>query len=360
VYRHSEQKLDGRWLHLYGRRPVQVASHAAGLERAGASPHLRWHPLRGEWISYAVHRQHRTFLPPAGFNPLRPSDANSEPTELPMGGYDIAVFENRFPALIATAAAPPSSIVPTAPAQGACEVVVFTQDERATLGSLPLDQVDLLFQVWAERYAALGSLDAVRYVMPFENRGVEVGVTLHHPHGQIYAYPFVPPVPERELSMQRGHFEQTGRNLLADLFSAELRDGRRVLYADDHAIAVVPAFARYPYEVWVAPLRPTPSLVDISAAERWSLARALKTVLLTYDAFWGSPFPYLMVMHQAPTDGGEHPEAHLHIELYPPYRMPGRLKYLAGTEIGAGMFANDSLPEEKAADLRTALVDIDR
>jgi len=195
-------------------------------------------------------------------------------------------------------------------------------------------------------------------VMPFENRGVEVGVTLHHPHGQIYAYPFVPPIPARELAQQSAYLQERGISLLEDLIRTELQDGRRMLYTGERAVAWMPAFARYSYEVWIAPRRSAGSVADLDWAERADFARALKTVLLKYDNLWGKPFPYVMVFHQAPTDGQPHPEAHLHIELYPAYRMPGRLKYLAGSEIGAGMFTADTLPEEKLKELQAVEVNL--
>jgi UDPglucose--hexose-1-phosphate uridylyltransferase len=196
-------------------------------------------------------------------------------------------------------------------------------------------------------------------VMPFENRGVEVGVTLHHPHGQIYAYPFIPPVPARELEQQRAWLAEHGTGLLEDLIGKELEDGRRTLYTGERAVAWMPAFARYSYEVWIAPRRAAPSVADLDGPERADFARALKTVLLKYDGLWGKPFPYIMVFHQAPTDGQAHPEAHLHIEIYPAYRMPGRLKYLAGSEIGAGVFTADTLPEEKVQELRAVEVSLE-
>jgi UDPglucose--hexose-1-phosphate uridylyltransferase len=214
-------------------------------------------------------------------------------------------------------------------------------------------------EVWGDRYRRLGAISEVQYVMPFENRGVEVGVTLHHPHGQIYAYPFVPPIPARELASQLDFFASNGRGLLEDLINKELSDSRRLLYSTDGAVAFMPACARYSYEVWVAPRRPVPSVADLDAAERREFARALKTVLMKYDKLWDKPFPYVMVFHQAPTDGQPHPEAHLHVEFYPAYRMRGRLKYLAGSELGAGVFTADTLPEDKAAELRAIEVSID-
>jgi UDPglucose--hexose-1-phosphate uridylyltransferase len=267
------------------------------------------------------------------------------------------VFENLFPTFAMSSTDRPEAIVETKPACGVCEVVVFTQDPSQSLGGLPLSHLELIIQVWADRYRELGAKPDVQYVMPFENRGVEVGVTLAHPHGQIYAYPFVPPVPARELDQQRAHLAARGRGLLAELLDAELADARRVIWSDDRAIAVVPACARYAYEVWIAPRRPVASLPGLLPDERMSMARALKTVLLTYDHLWGQPFPYVMVLHQAPTDGAGHPEAHLHLEFYPAYRMRGRLKYLAGSELGAGVFTADVLPEFAASELQKARVD---
>jgi UDPglucose--hexose-1-phosphate uridylyltransferase len=361
-------KPDGRHLFLYSRRPIPPGIAAPAVPGAGDGPpgsssHLRWHPLRGEWVAYASHRQNRTFLPPPEYNPLAPTPPSADPahaTELPAGDYDAAVFENLFPTLSEAAGAPPEEIVPTRPGKGTCEVVVFTQDPKASLGGLPLSHLELLLEVWADRTRELGARDDVLYVYPFENRGVEVGVTLSHPHGQIYAYPFVPPIPERELALQSAHLTAHGRGLLADLMAAELGDGRRILYQDGDAsagaLAWMPVCARYAYEVWIAPRRPAPTVADLDAAERASFARALKTALLQLDGLWGKPMPYILAFHQAPTDGSPHPEAHLHIEIYPALRLPGRIKYLAGSEIGAGVFTADTLPEAKAAELRAVEV----
>jgi UDPglucose--hexose-1-phosphate uridylyltransferase len=271
----------------------------------------------------------------------------------------VAVFENRFPTMAPEAGAPPDSLTDTKPGTGVCEVVVYTQDPAASLGSLPVEHVGIVLASLADRYTELGARPDVQYVMPFENRGVEVGVTLHHPHGQIYAYPFVPPIPAEELRRQAEFFRAHGRGLLATHLEAELLDGRRILYDGPHALVFIPSFARYAYEAWVAPKRPAPSLADLSPFERQDLARALKTLLLKYDGLWQRAFPYVMVFHQAPTDGAPHPEAHLHVECYPAYRMPGRLKYLAGSELGAGLFTSDTLPEDKAVELQQIPVHLD-
>lgn len=352
-------KPDGRALHLFSRQPI-THSELLPLGGAGesANPHFRWHPLRGEWVAYASHRQDRTYMPPANFNPLAPSADPANPTELPEGNYQIAVFDNRFPTMSATAHDAPAHLIATLPAHGRCEVVVFTQDAQATLSGLALDQIELLLQVWAQRTAELGHLADIAYVLPFENHGIEVGVTLHHPHGQIYAYPFVPPIPQRILGQEREHFKQTGKALLPSLIAAELESGERVIYRGEYAVAFVPAWARYPYEVWVAPIAPVADFRALNDAQRADLARALKVLLLKYDGLWQRPFPYLMAWYQAPSDGAAHPECHLHAEFYPPYRTRDRLKYLAGTELAAGMFANDALPEEKARELQAVTVEI--
>ncbi|MBD2041720.1 galactose-1-phosphate uridylyltransferase [Microcoleus sp. FACHB-672] len=361
MYSVERLKPDGRKLTLYSRFPIDPAIKATSPsdEPVQANPHLRWHPLRGEWIAYASHRQGRTFMPPPEYNPLAPSINPEFPTELPQGKYDVAVFDNRFPSLALAAQNPPASIVETLPANGACEVVVFTQDPEATFGSLPLDHLELLLQVWADRTRAIGENPHIQYVLPFENRGVEMGVTLLHPHGQIYAYPLVPPVPARMLECQQAYYRQHQRGVLEDLIQKEIADKQRIIYLDEHAIAFVPACARYPYEVWVAPIKPVATFGDLTPQQRQALARALKTVTLKYDGMWHRPFPYLMAWFQAPTDGQPHPEAHLHAEFYPPYRTSERLKYLAGTELAAGLFANDALPEEKAKDLQAVVVNIE-
>ncbi len=360
MHKRAFTKPDGRTLLLYGRSPIpDLTAPSANTERVVPDAHLRWHGLRGEWVAYASHRQNRTFLPPPEYNPLAPTTDPQHPTEVPAGPWDVAVFENLFPALNPDAHEAPHIGVETAPASGACEVVVFTQDPKSSLGALPLWHIELLLDVWSDRYTEVGARRNVEYVYPFENRGIEVGVTLHHPHGQIYAYPFVPPIARRELEEQRAYYERHHSGLLEDFIAREVADGSRMLYDGDQAAAFIPICARYSYEVWVAPKRPAPSFAALEPDERRDFARALKTVLMKYDGLWQKPFPYVLAFHQAPTDGRPHPEAHLHAEFYPPYRMPNRLKYLAGSELGAGMFTADTLPEQKAAELRAVMVNVD-
>ena len=356
------RKVDGRALTLYADAPFDPPPSPAPspfAEPLGAAPHLRWHPLRGEWVTYAAYRQGRTFLPPAQWNPLAPTRDAAAPTEVPPGDWQIAVFDNRFPAFVPGAPAPdarerPGTVVPTAPATGRCEVVVFGQDPATPLGSLPLARIELLLRVWTDRCARLAATPGIAYALPFENRGAEVGVTLHHPHGQIYAYPVVPPVPARMAAVAREHASRHGTGPLGSMIARELADGARLLYRGSHAIAFVPACARYPYETWVAPIAPAAGFGDLDGAAIADLARALKTVLRKFERLWDRPFPYLMAWYPAPLGGPAGAAAgwHLHAQLWPPYRTRDRLKYLAGTELAAGLFAMDVLPEATARELQ--------
>jgi UDPglucose--hexose-1-phosphate uridylyltransferase len=354
------KKTDGRSMTLYSGRPIlaHAAAPSPAAAPSNANPHLRWHPLRGEWVAYAAYRQDRPFLP-ARYNPLAVSTDPAYPTEVPEGDYDIAVFDNRFPSLSLGAHSPPTLRIATAPANGHCEVVVFTQDPGAALYKLPTERIVLLLQVFADRTARAARKGGIKYVMPFENRGAEVGVTLHHPHGQIYSYPFVPPVPQRMLDNELTFYLERNKNLLCEMARSELADGSRLVYSNAHALAFVPACARYPYEVWVMPIEPVASFADLRDEQRHGFALAIKAVVRKYEGLWERPFPYLMVWYQAPVDGQAHPETQLHAEFTPPYRTRERLKYLAGTELGAGLFAMDALPEEKASELRAVHIELD-
>ena len=355
-------KPDGRRMTLYSRTPIPagIRAHNPATGTVRADPHLRWHPLRHEWVAYATHRQARTFQPPPQYDPLRASNDPVDETELPAGDYDIAVFDNLFPVLSADANAPPAIVVPTEAARGHCEVVVFTQDASESLAELGVDRVELLLEVWGRRTdAIIERMPDIQYVLPFENRGTEVGVTLHHAHGQIYAYTHLPPIPRQMHDAERDHLAATGRPLLESLIEAEISDGRRVIYLSDDAVAFVPAWARYPYEVWVAPRKRAENFGSLTGAIRRELSRALLTVLRKYDGLWGTHFPYIMAWYQTPHLEGYEGACHLHAEFFPPYRMRGRLKFLAGTELAAGLFANDTLPEDKASELQAVQIVLD-
>lgn len=360
MFKKKLQKPDGRALYLYSQNPIadDIVATSPINDGSKPNPHMRWHPLRKEWVVYASHRQNRTFLPPKDYSPLAVSKNKDFPTEMPAGNYQVAVFENLFPSLTMAADDKPSLSAETAPAKGVCEVVVFTQDPDSSLGDLPVSHIKTVLEVWGERTKEIAANGNIKYVMPFENRGVEMGVTLHHPHGQIYAYPFIPPIQEGIFNSMKEFYLKNKKTLLQQMVEEEIKDGRRVLVENKSAIAFVPVCARYTYETWITLKRPVQYLHQLSAQEIQDLAIVLKTVLLKFDKMWQKTFPYLMIIYQAPTDGNDNSHAHLYFQLTPPYRTQDRLKFLAGTELGAGIFINDSLPEEKAAELKAVQVEV--
>lgn len=318
---------------------------------------LRWNPILEEWVITATHRQDRTFFPPPDYDPLAPTRPGGFPTEIPTPTYEIVVFENKFPSLRCDpppAAVEGSNLMPVRPAQGICEVVCYTPELNTELADLPRRKVEELVYVWADRFAALSAHDYIKYVFMFENKGREIGVTLAHPHGQIYAYPYVPPIPAKELEASRKHYEKTGRDLIGDILDQELSDGRRIVAENAHFVALVPFFARYPYEVHILPRSVRPAITDFTDDERISLAAMMKIVMEKYNNLWRRSMPYIMLMHQRPSDGPSdlYRYYRFHIEFYPPYRTPDKLKYLAGSEAGAGAYINDTHAEVTAKTLR--------
>jgi UDPglucose--hexose-1-phosphate uridylyltransferase len=300
---------------------------------------LRFNELRGEQVVYAIDRQERTFLPSHEHCPLDPTRPGGPRTEIPYPAFQIAVFDNRFPAFEQPG--------------GAAEVVVYTDEHDGSFATLSPQSAEALMWVWRHRYGELGAREDVDYVMIFENRGVEVGVTLHHPHGQIYGYPFLPPVAALELTAD----QRLGGCAPCALLERELLDRQRVIVEDEAVVAYVPHAARWAYEVHVVVREHRPSLLECEPDELRALAGALQRIVRGYDALFDRQFPYVMVVHQAPTAGSpEDGHGHLHVEFYPPLRTAEKLKYLAGSEQGAGTFISDTLPEESAAALREAIV----
>ena len=322
---------------------------------------LRWHPLLGEWVATATHRQDRTFLPPPDFCPLCPTKPGGFPTEIPEPDYDVVVFENRFPSLSPNPPVPAvqgDDFYPVRPAVGECEVVVYTPHHSSTLAQEPVEQIYKLVQVWTDRFRDLSALEFVDYVFIFENKGEAIGVTLHHPHGQIYAYPFVPPRILREIGQSKRHFDETGKCLLCSILDREVSEGIRIVAENENFAAYIPFFAQYPYEVHIAAKRHVRDMTEFDQTEQLDLAAILKQVIAAYDKLFDVSFPYMMVLHQQPSDGGDYDFYHFHIEFYPPMRTATKLKYLAGSETGAGMFINDTLAEEKAAELRSHVEEV--
>ncbi len=354
MHRAEYLKPDGRRLWLYGRSPPWIgAVPSPSSEPVTVQTHLRRDPIRDEWVIYATHRQNRTFLPAAAEDPLAPTTDPQHPTELPSGDYEVAVFDNRFPSLSLNAGPPPPIVgVETAPGLGSCEVIVFSKDGSASLGELPLDHISLIFEVWADRTQYLQQA-GLAYVLPFENRGIEIGATLQHPHGQIYAYGFLPQRQANIMQRLRGHYHRTGRDLVADLASSERDLGIRLIAEQGGAAGFTSPFGRFPYETWVVPTRPASYLAELTEPERIDMAFVLSQVLRRLDRLWDRPMPYLMTVNQAPSDGQAHPEWTLWIEICPIRRAADKLKFLAGTELGAGVFANDVTPEAAAAALRS-------
>lgn len=349
---------DGRYLLYYSfEAPPPELLPVEQPARADDAIELRRNPLLDEWVIVSTGRQGRTFLPPAEYCPLCPTArAGAFPTELPSLSFEIAVFENRFPSFRPDAreVASAGPLAERAPARGACEVVVYSPEHDGTLASMPVAHVRRLVDVWADRYAELSARDDVAYVFIFENRGREIGVTLTHPHGQIYAFPFVPPRVEQEHRAAERWERERGGCLGCAIVADAVADGRRVVAETEGFVAYVPFAARMPYEVHVAAKEHRASLLELTDGERDGLASLLREVQATYDALWGFAMPYTMSMHQRAADGVARAGDHLHIEFMPPYRARDRLKYLAGVETGAGTFINDTSPEEKAEELRGA------
>ncbi len=312
---------------------------------------LRKNPFSGEWVVTATHRQDRTFFPPDDFCPLCPTKAGGTPTEIPFDRYDIAVFENKFPSFATPAPEGMASdrFFEALPASGVCEVVCYSQDHAATFADLGMERVRQLCEVWQERYVDLIGREVVEYVFIFENKGREIGVTLTHPHGQIYGYPFVPPVPAARLAMERAHFRERGASLAEAWLDAELADGRRIVFREKGYVAVVPFFARYPYEVHLVPERPLTDLSQFDQSDLNGLANALERIAKTYDKLFGFSLPYMMGFHQHPD-----PATRCVAQFTPLHRASNKLKYLAGSEAHCGVFIVDALPEVSAAALRNA------
>lgn len=319
----------------------------------------RWDPTLREWVVTATHRQERTFKPPADYCPFCPTRDDAEyPTAIPDSEYDMAVVENGFPSLQPDPPAPAigsTDLSPVESATGQCEVVLFTEKHDGQMSREPASRFVKLVKLWRDRYEKLGAIEDHEYVYIFENRGEEVGVTLAHPHGQIYAYPFVPPKIERELESSERHLQEEGRCLFCELIDSETVDGRRIVARNDSFTAVVPFHARWTYEVHVYANDHLPSMAAFTAEAERDLGTLLKEVLQRYDALFGFEMPYVMATHQRPTNGEAAEYAHFHVEFYPPYRTEDKLKYPAGSERGAGTYINNKLAEDAAAELRDAI-----
>jgi UDPglucose--hexose-1-phosphate uridylyltransferase len=326
----------------------------------------RFHPLRQEWVVVAAHRQER----PWSGEMVRESGhasapyvadcylcpGNSRVSGVRNDTYQgVFVFDNDHPCvgpLAPRELSSESGILRARRADGLARVVCYTPRHDLSLAELDVPEIEALCRTWQAQYRELSARPEVEHVLVFENKGEIVGVSNPHPHCQIYATNFVFKTIEIEALACARHASDTGRALLSDVIRAELEDGRRVLYDGSDAVAFVPYFARYAYETFVAPKASHQSIAELSPSELEDLSRALKDVLVRYDNLWHTAFPYVLVLHQAPTDGAHHPGFHFHVQIHPPLRRPNLRKYLAGPEIGGGGFLADTSPEEKAAELR--------
>ncbi len=316
---------------------------------------LRYHPYLKTWVITATHRQDRTYHPPPGFCPLCPTKPGEFETEIPFDDYDIVVFENKFPSMSQLAPEPDvvgSALCPVRPSEGVCEVICYSSDHNATFATLPIEQIRKLTRIWKERYCELAKTEGIEYVFIFENRGEVIGVTLTHPHGQIYAYPFIPYTLQTELMAEHEHFETTGELLADDWLEFEIveSEGKRVLFENDSFVALVPFFARYTFEAHIVAKKPLSCLGEFVESDLDDLADALSRLTKAYDKLFNFSLPYIMAMHQYDASWSR-----FHVEFYPPNRTAEKLKYLAGSEAGAGAFTNDMLPEDAADALRLAL-----
>jgi UDPglucose--hexose-1-phosphate uridylyltransferase len=324
----------------------------------------RWHPLREEWVLYTAHRGGRPWIGathapqdqrPAAHDPgcaLCPGVKRLSGAENPR--YTGAWwFTNDLPCFGGPTAVAGDDFYRARPALGTAEVVCYHPHHGNTFVDLTDDEAAAVVDLWTERYEVLGERPDVDHVLIFENKGELVGTSNPHPHCQIYAGNMVYGTIAREAEVARRHFAQTGRHIGQDILAREAA-GPRVVAQNDTFLACVPWFARYAYEVYILPKRPVASLAGLSIAERRALALMIREVATRYDNLWRMPMPYVMAVHQAPTDDGDHTAYPFHIEFHPPLRKPDTLKYLAGPEVGGGSMTNESNPDEKAAELRAA------
>lgn len=355
--RTSRRLADGREIIYFDgdAAPDRTAEDARQLPPQEPASEMRRDPLTGEWVAIAAHRQTRTYKPPAGSCPLCPSTPD-RPTEIPEADYEVAVFENQFPSFAQgiegrLGTVPGMPMVPSAPATGRCEVVCFTSDHNASFGALSPERVRTVVDAWADRTSALGAVPGVEQVFCFENRGEEIGVTLHHPHGQIYGYPFLTPRTERVLETAEQYLREHGRPVQGDVLAAERADGDRVIIDSEFWTAFVPAAARWPVEVNLVPRRQVPDIVALTDAERDDFARVYLELLARLDGLYGRPLPYIAGWHQAPVNTGRE-LSWLRLEVFSVLRSADKLKYLAGSESGMAVWINDVTPEQIAERLR--------
>lgn len=342
VHLRTIRKADGRTLRLYGHAPHTLPRQPEDPDDIALGGELRFHPLQGEWNIYAAHRQNRTYKPAASADPLAPTLPKGPKTEIPFEVFEVAIFDNKFAGLHLSAPTPDAlDGIDKARALGTCEVVVYSPDAEGSLWTIGQERRELIVAAWEERYAALFEAGC-DYVLPFENRGDEVGVTLPHPHGQIYGFGKTPAVQQRAIDAFAGGYD------LASEIAAALPDYG---IAESYGVAAFcPRFARFPYEVWIAPTERREGLHDMTPSEKQGLAEMLGEVTRRYDALFRRPAATMMALHAAPRGGS--PNYHFTVQFYPILRASDRVKYLASVEQHTGVMTVDIMPETAAAALR--------
>ena len=342
VHKRTFTKADGRPLRLYGYAPHTQAPLEQDGGEVAKGGELRWHPLRREWNVYAPHRQNRTFKPSAADDPLAPSQPGGARTEIPFTDFEVAVFENKFTSLHRDAPAPQEvSGLKSAVARGHCDVVVYTPEQSGSLHTVGQSRRRLLLSTWCDRYDDLFS-QGCQFVLPFESRGDAVGVTLHHPHGQIYAFPFVPKVQrDAAAGFQSGYDMATHMAEVIGTYGVTEAGGIE---------AVCPPFARFPYETTLVPRRAVKGPWEFTEEEADGFAHLLGDMTRRYDALFGQTTPYMLSLHAAPV--GLEADWQFHASFYPLMRAPGRIKYLASVEQSTGAFTVDVMPDRAARELR--------
>ncbi len=311
---------------------------------------LRWHPLIKDWIMIASHRQDRPQMP-KDWCPFCPSGGR-------VPDYEVLEYDNDFPALSQSPSEPDpvgTEFFKTAPAYGKCEVILYSPEHTITLPELPVAHIRKLVDLWTERFVEIRKDEKVKYVFIFENRGEVVGVTMPHPHGQIYGYSWVPKKIELEIESAREHLEEKGECLFCRMIREELNVRERVIFQNDHFAVVLPFFSEYPYGVYIYAKRHIQNLTDMTDAEKTALAATLRETVGMLDALFDKPFPYMMCMHQDPVNSGDFKDSyHFHIEFFPPMRSAEKQKFNASSETGVWAHCNTTAPEEKAEELRLA------
>ena len=346
--KHIIDRGGGRTLRLYSNAPREYIAFEGLPPVDSSSAHLRWHPLREEWIGYSSARQGRTFLPNQAECPLCAMTENGPVTDIPVDDYEIAIFTNRFSALSATPAPPPALGIETLAGKGYCDVVSYSSDHHASFANIGVSRIALLIEAIADRCAEIYQDPDICWALPFENRGREIGVTLDHPHGQIYALSQLP----NAVQAQAQAFQKA--NPLADLKTDIPKN--LVIAENQTGMAFCPEWARYPFEVWVAPYRQMAGPAAMTEDDRKGFAALMATVAGLLDGVFDAPMPYVMSWQIAPkTYEAEH---HFHCVFQPLKRSRGKQKYLASVEQFTGFFLVD-LPPERAADILNGKADAD-